>query len=347
MTSGSKKRLMITGGSGLLGSHLARQAAGNYSVVATYNSRPTTIPGCKLLPLDVKDRRAVRAAVKEIKPDVIIHTVALVNVDYCQEHPEEAKETNAGGAENVALAAKEAGARMIYISTDSVFDGAKGMYKEEYTVHPINTYAMTKLEGERRVIACLPDSVIVRTAFYGWSGGKSIAPSLAHWVVNSLRGKNNINMFTDGFFSPIEVSNLAEALLEIGRKNISGIYHVAGSERCSKYGFGVEIARAFGLEPGLIHPASVAQASFKAPRPKDISLDITKAARTIETRLLNVKKALPDSETRKILTGQANHEENKNRQPAGGKRGTDLFYRRYWVELRRRPEAGENAGKAG
>jgi dTDP-4-dehydrorhamnose reductase len=292
MTNGSKKRLLITGGSGLLGSHLARQATESYSVRATYNSRLTTIPGCNFLPLDVKDRRAVRATVKEIKPDVIIHTAALVNVDYCQEHPEEALETNAGGAENIALAAKESGAKLIYISTDSVFDGIKGMYKEEDSVRPINSYAATKLEGERRVMTHLPEGVIVRTAFYGWSGVKSVAPSLAHWVVNSLREKKNINMFTDVFFSPIEVSNLAEALLEIGRKNISGIYHVAGIERCSKYSFGMEIARAFGLEQGLIQPASVAQASLKAPRPKDISLDITKAAKTIETRLLNVKEGI-------------------------------------------------------
>jgi dTDP-4-dehydrorhamnose reductase len=290
--NGSKRRLMITGGSGLLGSNLARRATENFRVFATHHTRTAQIPGCIFIPLNITNRQEVMAATGDIKPDVIIHTAALVNVDYCQGHPDESLKINAAGTENMAIAAREYNAKLIYISTDSVFEGSKGKYKEEDKTNPVNVYAATKLEGERRIARILPERVIARTAFYGWSPINSQATSLAHWVVNNLREKKEINMFTDVFFSPIEAGNLAEALLEICGKNISGVYHVAGSERCSKYDFGVETARVFGLDESLIHPSSITEANLKAPRPRDISLDVSKIKRAIDTRLLNVKEGI-------------------------------------------------------
>jgi dTDP-4-dehydrorhamnose reductase len=166
------------------------------------------------------------------------------------------------------------------------------MYTEEDIPHPVNVYAATKLEGERRVQDLLADAAIIRTAFYGWSAEQSAATSLAHWVVSGLRDKRTLNMFTDVFFSPIETGNLVEALLEICQKNISGVYHVAGSERCSKIWFGLEIARVFGLDESLIRPSSISKANLKAPRPGDISLDITRVSRAIDTRLLDVRAGI-------------------------------------------------------
>lgn len=229
---------------------------------------------------------------KEIKPDLVIHTAALVDVDYCEDHADEAWLTNVEGAENVACASKEVVAKMVYISTDSVFDGRKGMYVEEDTPQPVNVYAMTKLEGERRVRCWLPNSMIVRTAFYGWATSSSGKVSLAQWIVTELKKGEAINLFTDVSFSPILASNLAEVLVEMYDGNVSGVYHVGGSERCSKYIFGREIAQAFGLDVNLIKPSSIVTAGLRAPRPKDISLDSTKVSRVINTRLLNVKEGI-------------------------------------------------------
>ena len=175
-----------------------------------------------MVPLDIRDKQEVMSVISGIKPAVVIHTAAVVNVDYCEEHPEEAWDTNVNGTENVALAAKEAGARLIYISTDSVFDGEKGMYVETDTPHPVNTYGRSKLEGEGKVQQWMPDALIVRTAFYGWSPNQSNRPSLSEWVVTNLRQGKILNMFTDVFFSPIFTSNLSAVITELYDKDVSG-----------------------------------------------------------------------------------------------------------------------------
>jgi len=283
-------RLLVTGSSGLLGSNIARMTAEDFEVYAADNSRTSQTPGCKFVSLDIRDKQQVLGTFAKIKPDLVIHTAALIDVDYLEDHPEEAQATNVEGTENVALAAKEVGTKLLYISTDSVFDGEKGMYSEEDVPHPLNIYGKTKLEGERRVQNWLTDSIIVRTAFYGWSlHGR---PSLASWVVSRLREGETLRMFTDVFFSPILVNNLVEVMIEIYHKNLSGIYHVAGSERCSKYNFGLAIAQAFGLDKGFIQPSSIAEAGLRAPRPKDISLDITKVVTATNARLLNVEQGI-------------------------------------------------------
>ena len=184
-----KERLLVTGGSGLLGSNIARTAAQDFDVHATYHSRCSQMPKITFVQLDIRDKQQVGSVLKRIEPDLVIHAAALVNVDYCETHPEESWAINVEGTENVALVSKEVDAKMIFISTDSVFDGEKGMYAEEDVPHPLNMYARTKLEGERRVLHCLPDSTIVRTAFYGWSLHNGI--SLAEWVVGSLRRENH------------------------------------------------------------------------------------------------------------------------------------------------------------
>lgn len=285
-----KEKLLITGGSGLLGSNIARMTAKDFEVCATYNSHPSQIPGCDFAPLDIRDEKQVISVFKRIKPKLVIHAAALVNVDYCEDHPKEAWSINVKGTENVALASKEVGAKLGYISTDSVFDGEKGMYTEEDVPQPLNVYAKTKLEGEITVQRWLPDSIIVRTAFYGWSLHNKL--SLAEWVVNELRAGKTLKMFTDVFFSPIFVDNLIEVIVEMYRKGLSGIYHVGGRERCSKYMFGQEIAQAFGLDSNYIQPYAIAEAGLKACRPKDVFLDIDKVSRAVDTRLLSVKEGI-------------------------------------------------------
>ncbi len=292
MMKGRKQRLLITGGSGLLGSNIISLTAKDFEVFATYNSYPYQISGCQLVPLDIRDKQQVISTFKGIKSDLVIHTAALINVDYCEDHAEEARMTNVEGTENVALASKEIGAKIIHISTDSVFDGKKGMYTEEDIPHPLNVYARTKLEGEGRVQHWLPDSIIVRTAFYGWSPSSSRNMSLAEWVISKLKSGEPLKGFTDAFFSPIFVNNLVKVIIEMYNKGLSGVYHVAGSERCSKYNFGLEISQAFGLAKNLVQASSIAEASLRAPRPKDISLSVAKISGIIDTPLLGVKEGI-------------------------------------------------------
>jgi len=269
-----RERILVTGGSGLLGSNITRIIAKDYEVYATYNSRRTLVPGCKFIPLDVSDQKSVISVFRHTKPHLVIHAAALVNVDYCEKHPSEAWTINVAGTENVAEASRKIGAKLIYISTDSVFNGERGMYREEDIPLPVNTYARTKLAGENRVRQLVPDSITARTAFYGWSLHKQT--SLSEWVVGSLRENEHINMFTDVFFSPIFIDDLTRLMIKMYRYDLSGVYHAGSREWCSKYDFGVVIAESFGYNAANISPGSVEGAGFRAPRPKNLSLSVTK-----------------------------------------------------------------------
>ncbi|MFC1991136.1 SDR family oxidoreductase [Chloroflexota bacterium] len=285
-----KDKLLIIGGSGLLGSNLARIAAKDFETYATYNSRPTRISECRIVSLDIRDQNKTLAVFNEVKPNLVIHTAALVDVDFCEGHPEGAWSTNVGGTENVALASKEVEAKLLYISTDSVFDGEKGMYVEEDLPRPLTIYAKTKLEGERMVRHWLPDSLIIRTAFCSRnSPGK---PNLAEWIINGLESRKILKMFTDVFFSPIPVCTLIEAMLTIYHKELSGIYHVGGKERCSKFDYAMEIAHQFGLNTSYIQPSTLAEAKLKAPRPKDVSLNVGKALNSANVKLPDLKEGV-------------------------------------------------------
>jgi len=273
-----------------LGSNIARSAIREFDAYATYKDHESQIPGCHFLHMDILDRKEVFSTIKSIRPNLVIHTAGLVNVDYCEQHPSEAWEANVNGTVNVVEACREVDAKMIYISTNAVFDGARGMYCEEDRPHVLSVYAKTKLEGEIRVQRWLPESIVVRTAFYGWSLHNR--NTLAEWVLKNLRHGKTIKMFTDAFFSPVLASNLAEALIEMYRQGLTGTYHVDGSERCSKYEFGRAIARIFKLDESNIEASSISESGLVAPRPRDISLDISKVSKAISTSLLGVEDGI-------------------------------------------------------
>lgn len=280
----------MTGGSGLLGNNIVRTIGGEFETFATYLNHPSDVVCCSFVPLDITRRESVLSMVQRIVPHLVIHTAGLVNVDYCERHEDETWVVNVEGTENIARAAKLVGARLINISTNAVFDGGIGMYTEDDPPNPLNVYARSKLEAERRVSFWLPEGLIVRTAFYGWSLHEK--KSLAEWVVENLRCGTRIKMFTDAFFTPILVNNLAEVLLTMYRAGLSGIYHVDGSERCSKYEFGRTVAEVFALDEGLIEPCSIADAGFAARRGMDLSLDTSKVTRAVGSRLLGLREGI-------------------------------------------------------
>lgn len=285
-----RPRWLITGGSGLLGGNLARMASSRAEVWTSYCEHPAPIAGCETIPLDLRDGEQVAAAVRGISPEVIIHAAALTTVDYCQQHLEEAWAINAGGSEAIAAAAAEVGARLVYISTDAVFQGDRGGYREHETAHPVNHYAASKLAGEVQVRRHLPAALVVRTTIYGWNARDK--RSLAEWIRDGLMEGRTLPLFTDIFFAPILVNDLADAIFDLIDLKATGIYHVAGSQRCSKYEFGMILAEVFGLAPSSIEKTSVEQADFAAPRPRDPSLCVEKAQMALGRPLPDVRQGL-------------------------------------------------------
>ena len=270
-------KILITGSNGFLGSNLvnffSRQP--DFQVHST-SQRSSVDPGIKkFYQGSLLDKRFVDDLFSAIKPDIVINTVSLVNVDQCEEQPALAYDITVRTAENVARSAQKHDSRLVYISTDHLFDGKKSMYTEEDTPTPVNEYGKTKLLAEQKTRASAPDSILIRTNFFGWSP-KGHPPTFGEWVFNHLRDHHPMNMFTDYYFTPIEVHYLAEGIYTVIDSDFSGIMNIVGSERCSKYTFGMRLAELAGFDSSVITPTKVVADSFKVPRPPDLSLSTKK-----------------------------------------------------------------------
>jgi dTDP-4-dehydrorhamnose reductase len=233
---------------------------------------------------------SVKEVVKKHRPDWVVHCAALTDVDYCEAHPDEAQWTNVFASRNVAEAVRDAGSRMVYISTDSVFDGARGRYSETDRPHPINAYSASKLQGEKAVRGVLPDVTIVRTSIYGWNSLKK--ESIAEWMLRHFERGETFRGFVDITFSPILVNDLIDVLEKVMERNLKGVYHVSASDSCTKYSFSQHVATAFGFPTELVKPSSYIEAGLAAPRPLNTSLNTFKIEKSLGIAMPKVWQGL-------------------------------------------------------
>jgi dTDP-4-dehydrorhamnose reductase len=285
-----KKRVMITGARGLLGLNLALQAAEEYEVVGIDKLdtlRPTAF---KALQADLLTPGVMADALEQVRPDWVIHCAALANMDDCEIQPELAQRLNAELPAVIARETADRGIRMVQISTDAVFDGTRGNYSEEDVPNPLSVYARTKLEGEGAVLAASSQAIVARVNFYGWSSSGD--RSLAEFFFNNLQARNPMNGFEDVLVCTLQVNQLAEILLEMLEKELSGRYHVMSSQQISKYHFGVALAQKFGFDPGLIRPISVKDAGLSAQRSPNLTMNTAKLAAALGRTLPDIDSGL-------------------------------------------------------
>ena len=267
-------RILVTGASGLLGLNLSLQMAEKHTIVGVDRSKLANTP-FDLIKLDLLDLAALPKLLDESKPDALIHCAANALVDACELTPDSASTLNAVLPGRLAKLCAERDIQFLHISTDAVFDGTKeGIYTESDTPNPAGVYAATKLHGEENVLLAYPQAAIARVNFFGWS--LSGSRSLSEFFVNNLRGGENVNGFDDVYFCPMFVGDLADTLVGMLEKSLSGLYHVVGSRAITKYEFGQAIANQFGFDAGLIQPISVSDAGLTAKRSQNLRLSINK-----------------------------------------------------------------------
>ncbi len=214
------ERIFITGGSGLLGSKFPT-ITHDYEIITTYNENPKD----NAVKLDITNEKDVLGIIESLNPDLIIHSAALTNVDYCEDHHEEADRINAQGTLNLVKACQKIDAKFIYVSTDFVFDGKKGMYKEVEKTNPLNYYAKSKLKVEEYIQNSDLNYLIARVSvLYGWHTNFNFVT----WVINELKAGNQINIVTDEYNSPTYADNAAEAILNIYSKDRGFISYCRG-----------------------------------------------------------------------------------------------------------------------
>jgi dTDP-4-dehydrorhamnose reductase len=227
--------------------------------------------------------------VRTLRPKAIIHAGALTSPDYCETHPEEADTVNLTATGALAMAAFAVDAHFTFISTDLVFDGERGMYTEDERPSPINHYARTKAQAEHLVRAACPDFAIVRPSFIYGEPLADHHSSFSHAVIGNLRAGLPTPVFRDQYRSPIEVGALAEAVMEVSDEHLSGIWHIAGPDRVSRSEFARLLAEVAGVDPSPLVEVSMDDVRLPARRPRDASLDTTKARTSLNAPLPHLK----------------------------------------------------------
>jgi dTDP-4-dehydrorhamnose reductase len=284
------KKVIVTGANGMLGSSIIKEFEGEYKFYSVDKD-----PLEPILPnpfqVDLTDKKKVEEALTKIKPDLVIHCAALTNVDFCEDNREMCYKVNVDATKYLAEICKKLGIVLVYISTDFVFDGEKGNYKEEDETNPLGIYAESKLLGEKAVIDSGVTYIIPRTSIYGWNIQKK--ESLVEWIINANKQKKVLNLITDQYFTPIFTNNLAQVIFELYETKKFGLFNIAGAEKASKYDFAMETAEVFNLDKSMIQKISMDKIPFKSKRPRDASLNIEKIKKTLKkTKLLNIKEGL-------------------------------------------------------
>lgn len=291
-------RLLITGVGGQLGTEVFNLSSHeNFGIYFAYEPKK---PNENLFEVDIRDRNKVFDIVKKIRPNWIVHCAAATKVDWCETHKEEALGINFSGTKNLIDAAKEVNSRFLYVSTDYVFDGERGDYKETDETNPINFYGKTKLDGELYV-KNFENYLILRTSHMY----SPIGDNFALWSIGKLKS-GTVECPNDMISSPTLASELAEAILKSIEKELNGVYHSAGNEPISRYGFAKKIAKIFGYEDSGIRAVKMEAINFTAKRPKNSSLNISKILKEgiifsdVETCLEKLKTQMTDSDTRLV-----------------------------------------------
>lgn len=286
------QRVLITGGSGLLALNWACCMRDSREVILAQHARNIALRGTRSVPISLEPEQTLVKQLEQLLPDLVVHTAGLASVDQCEQQPELARHLNATLAGNVARAACRLDIALAHISTDHLFAGTRSLYTEIDPPSPLNVYARTKLLAEHLVAKENPDATIVRTNFFGW--GHRYRQSLSDWILASLRSGRTVSMFEDVFFTPVLADRLASSVHKLIEHHHSGVYHVGGDERVSKYEFAIRLARVYGLPEALIQRAKIAATDSRVTRPLDMSLDSSKARTALGAGLGSIDESLQD-----------------------------------------------------
>jgi len=282
-------KFLVTGSAGLVGSQVVKDLTDlNHQVYSSYHdTKPEYGIATKL---DLTNPNDIISVLDKIKPDRIIHLAALTNVDLCETEKDLATKINEKATKILAKQAAKHQAFFVYVSTDYVFDGIKGMKKEDDPTSPLGFYGKSKLEGELALNKLASSWCIARTSTpFGIHRKKKSFPL---WIKESLESKKEIPVLVDQFTSPTYVPNLSKMLIEIATRQIVGIIHLAGATRISRYQFAEMIADKLNLDKSLLKPAKTDEMKWTAQRPRDSSLDVSLATEILNEKPQKIEQSL-------------------------------------------------------
>ncbi|MDQ3705916.1 MAG: NAD(P)-dependent oxidoreductase [Chloroflexota bacterium] len=278
---------LIIGASGQVGEYLVRAAANaGFESVGTYQTHE--VEGMRHL--DIRNEAQISSLLEELQPTVVYLPASLANVDYCELHPEEGYAINVEGVRNVVQAVNKTPAKLVYFSSDYVFDGKAGPYAEEDPTNPICEYGVQKVLAEHYVALHARDYIVVRTTVvYGWERqGKNFI----YRLLNTLTAGEVLRVPVDQVGSPTYSPDLSRAVVDLAISDAQGVYHVVGPELANRYEFACEAAKVFGLDTNLVQPVTTEELRQTAKRPLKAGMKIEKVTARLMRPLIGYREGL-------------------------------------------------------
>lgn len=285
------QKILIIGGSGLVGSTLLQYAKTNYDVHITFNKNNIETETVSSTKIDLlQDRKAIISLIKTLNPDVVINTAAHSSVDLCEINPQLANLLHVDVTRDIANACLETDSKLIHFSTDAVFDGKLDRkYTEEDKPNPINHYGKTRLMAEGIVIDASQSNVVLRTAvIYGWHDRSRFT----NWIIESLKKNKSVNPYVDQYNTPTLVDDLVTSIIKIIETRISGLFHAVGKTCISRYEFALLLSKRFGFDNSLIKPVTSFEKIQDAPRPPKTCLDASKLEKLIGINFSDINSGI-------------------------------------------------------
>ncbi|MBN8471210.1 SDR family oxidoreductase [Corallococcus exiguus] len=285
-------RFLVTGANGLVGSRVCAQLTERGHEVVGLGRGPRRTGGTHgYVEVDLTREQDVAAAIAQARPEAIIHPASMTEVDACEKDPDAAYAANVHATAAVARAAKLAGAHLVHVSTDYVFDGDAGPYSEDALPNPRGVYALTKHMAEQAARVFAPGCAIARTAVvYGWPAAGR--PNFGAWLVGALEKGQPVKLFEDQVVSPSFADSVAAMLVELGERRLGGVWNTCGGTVIDRVGFGRALCEVFGFDSSLITPTRMADLKLASPRPLRSGLKTDKVRTELKAQPLELAESL-------------------------------------------------------
>jgi len=271
----TKKRLLVTGISGFLGWHVAHFKQKEWEIIGTYHKHLATFPNVKSTALDLSDEVQLQRILGALRPHAILHLAAASNPNFCEKHEAISYQVNVEASIFLAKIAKDMDIPFLFTSTDLVFDGQRSPYHEDDITNPVSIYAKHKIMAEDGIQKVNKSATIARLPLmYGLpQNGKGF---MSDWLMKLKEGEA-VYAFTDEYRTAVDAFSAVEGLFLLLNKKVSGLWHLGGRERMSRYDFAEKVAQRLGLYEDLVIPSLQEEVQMPANRPPDVSLDSGRA----------------------------------------------------------------------
>ncbi len=295
-----RKKIFIVGIGGLTGSKLVLTGIKDFEIYGSYNLRNPKFDFIESIKLDISDSETLKKIISDICPDILINASAINNVDFCENHHDEAKKINIDAVGQLCEISDSLGIKLIHLSSDSVFDGTKlSPYVEDDIPNPINYYGYTKLMGEKLVLKNSNNLIVRTTVLYGWLmksllnlPSSSMKPeNFVQWLVNKLKSNESVKIITDEISSPIIADDFAESILHLIKNDQSGIFHSAPKIQITRYDFCVKLANFLDLDNKLIQPTTNKELGRKVATGYNKCLDASKIIENTKYKFLSLEES--------------------------------------------------------